>query len=320
MPVSNYDPGQELSSIDFRAMIGGPLTSVVEAQAQAALSTVDFIKAVGFEPDSEDETTGEIIPGGPVYVNFKYPKQVAPYVPAKNGVIDTVSLSGSVNNADSIVSVVITSSSGASGAVLATVNGDNGIDLSIQNGGEGYEGSDTITITYNSNANPSTVETAEATITVRNIEAIPAQFEEMKLEVPLLTMVPIPFIRVEEAEIDFNAKINSMEYRRIGSEFKASSSFALRSKSEVSTTAGGGTGIITSLFAKGGGGVKTKFTNSVSFKVNASYKRTSKQGSKVEKSYQLGVRVKATQEEMPGGMEKILNILEDAITGLPVTQ
>ena len=38
----------------------------------------------------------------------------------------------------------------------------------------------------------------------------------MKLEVPLLTMVPIPYIRVEETTITFNAKINSVE--RISSE------------------------------------------------------------------------------------------------------
>lgn len=107
-----------------------------------------------------------------------------------------------------------------------------------------------------------------------------------------------------------------MEYRNVASEFNASSSFALKNKVESSITAG--TSGITSLFAKGG--ASTKFTSSVNFKVSASYKRTSRQGSKVEKSFQLGINVKASQDETPGGMEKILNILEDAIVGLPVTQ
>ncbi len=315
MPVSNYDPGQELSSIDFRSMIGGPLTAVVEAQAQAALSTVDFIKAVGFEPDTEDETTGEITPGGPIYVQFKYPKQVSPYIPPKNGIIDSATLGGNVTNAATIDSVIITSSGGSNGNIVATVNGSNGIDIVVQSGGEGYAGSDTFVVTYTSNAEPGTTETANGTITIRNEEAVPAEFEELQLEVPILTMVPIPFLRVEETEIDFNAKINSMEYRRVGSEFKAASSFNTRSTTSGSITAG--TGGITSLFAKASS--RFKFTNSVNFKVSASYKRSSKQGSKVEKSYQLGVRVKATQDETPGGMEKILNILEDAIVGLPVT-
>ncbi|KJD31424.1 hypothetical protein PK35_15060 [Tamlana nanhaiensis] len=316
MAVSNYNPGQELSSIDFRSMIGGPLTAVVEAQAQAALSTVGFIKSVGFEQDSEDPTTGEITPGGPVYVQFKYPKQVAPYIPAKNGIIDAVNLGGSVSDADSIVSVVITTSSGTGGNVVASVNGDNGIDLTLQSGGEGYSDDDTITVTYNSTADPSTVETAEASLSTRDEAAVPAVYDEMKLEVPLLTMVPIPFIRIDEATIDFNAKINSMEYRNVASEFKASSSFAMKNTVKGSVSAG--TGGLTSLFAKGS--AKSSFTNSVSFKVNASYKRTSRAGSKVEKTYQLGVNVKASQDEMPGGMEKILNILEESIVGLPANQ
>ena len=43
------NPGQELSSIDFASMLGGPLVAVIDAQAQAAMSTVNFIKEVGFK-------------------------------------------------------------------------------------------------------------------------------------------------------------------------------------------------------------------------------------------------------------------------------
>jgi hypothetical protein len=35
---------KSLSSIDFESMIGGPLVAVINAQAQAAMSTVNFIK------------------------------------------------------------------------------------------------------------------------------------------------------------------------------------------------------------------------------------------------------------------------------------
>ena len=64
MPDSNY--GGELSSLDFKNLIGGPLSAVVEAQALAAESTVQFIKAMGFDQE-----------GKPQYVTFKYPKQVS---------------------------------------------------------------------------------------------------------------------------------------------------------------------------------------------------------------------------------------------------
>ena len=51
--------GRELSSINFEAMLGGPLIAVVNAQAQAAMTTVDFIKQVGFHRD------GSVTPGAP---------------------------------------------------------------------------------------------------------------------------------------------------------------------------------------------------------------------------------------------------------------
>jgi hypothetical protein len=48
--------GDELSSIDFQSMIGGPLDAVVRAQAQSAQTSVDFIKAVVFDEDGNTPT------------------------------------------------------------------------------------------------------------------------------------------------------------------------------------------------------------------------------------------------------------------------
>ena len=41
-------PGREVSSLDFANIIGGPLTAAIKAQAASALTTVAFIKSVGF--------------------------------------------------------------------------------------------------------------------------------------------------------------------------------------------------------------------------------------------------------------------------------
>ena len=76
------EPGRELASIDFESMLGGPLRAVVNAQAQAAMSSVNFIKSVGFKPGNvEDPTKAET--GEPIYVAFKYPKELAPFQPAR---------------------------------------------------------------------------------------------------------------------------------------------------------------------------------------------------------------------------------------------
>lgn len=305
MAISNYAPGQELSSIDFQSMIGGPLNAIVDAQAQAALSTVDFIKAVGFTPDSEDETTGVVTPGTPVYVSFKYPKMVAPYQAAVKGKIDSISVSSGGSGYAAGAAVTI-SGVGTGATATATVNTSGAVtDITVTSAGSEYDSSTTVTVAGGTGM--------AASVSTEDDDAVPAVFDEMQLEVPILTMLPIPFIRVEEGEIDFHAKITSMEYARVGSKFKGSTSFGY--KSSTSGSASTGTGGITSLFAKAS--AKVKYSSSVNFKVNASYQRTSRQGSKVDKTYQLGIKIKISQDEIPAGMEKLLGILEDAIVAQP---
>ena len=185
--------GDELSSIDFKSMIGGPLDAVVRAQAQSAQTSVDFIKSVGFEQDTNI----------PTMVTFSYMKPIE--------------------------------TTDAQGAVTVT----------------------------------------------------PTKYD---LTVPILTMLPIPFIRVEETTIDFNAKINSVQ------ESTTTSSHDLN----------------TSLSAKGGWGP-------VSVKLNASYsyKKSTSASSKTERTYSLAIHVRAVQDELPAGTEKLLGILENAIKEVP---
>jgi hypothetical protein len=98
------------------------------------------------------------------------------------------------------------------------------------------------------------------------------------VKVPLLAMLPIPSLRIEHVIVDFNAKLNSVESSTV--------SDALGVNAEV----------------KAGWGP-------VSFKVSASYQRKSVTGVEVKKEFALNVNVKAVQDEMPGGLEKILGLL-----------
>lgn len=191
-------PGEELSSLDFENMIGGPLIAVVNAQAQAAMATVNFVKQVGFKPvpegtpqDPTSQTTGE-----PATVSFKYKKTVP------------------------------------------------------KTDGSGNEEKDA------------------------------------ELTVPFLAMLPIPYLRVEETNIDFLAKINSVEYRQVDTNFA----------------------ITGELEAKAGW-----LWGSARLKVSSTYQRQTKEGNTVTRDYSLGVKVKAVQEEMPGGLDKLLSILESQI-------
>ena len=212
-------PGQELSSIDFESMIGGPLVAVINAQAQAAMSTVNFIKEVGFKkPSTEENAGGDTTTEEPIYVSFKYPKELSPYVPATPG-------------------------------------------------------------------DPSATPTP-----IPPTAAVPAVYETQELKVPILTLLPIPFIRIEETTVDFNAKINSVEYRKTNTSLKVDAS----------------------LEAKAGW-----LWGSAKLKVSTSFQRTTQQGNSVNRTYSLAIHVKAVQDEMPAGMEKMLGILEGAITSTP---
>lgn len=185
--------GQELSSIDFQSMIGGPLNAVIKAQAQSAQTSVDFIKSVGFNTaDGADK-------GKPTMVTFEYDKVVEEK--DSSGVVSTKLL-------------------------------------------------------------------------------------PYKLTVPILTMLPIPYIRVEEVTIDFNAKINSI----------AESTTA--SSSELNTSLG----------VKAGWGPV-----SAELKCSYSNKKSTSATSKTERTYSLVIHVRAVQDELPAGMEKLLGVLENNI-------
>jgi hypothetical protein len=181
--------GDELANLDFQSMIGGPLSAVVRAQAEAANTSVDYIKSVGFDKDT----------GKPTMVEFTYDKPV------------------------------------------------------------------------------------ETTDSAGNTTVAPATF---KLTVPILTMLPIPFIRVEETTIDFNAKINSVQ----------------------ETTTSHSTDFNSSLSAKAGWG-----PISARLKVSYAQKKSTQTGSKVERTYNLAVHVKAVQDELPAGTDRLLGILENNI-------
>lgn len=191
--------GQELSSIDFQSMIGGPLIAVIKAQAQSAQTSVDFIKSVGF--NASDASTD---PGMPTMVTFTYDKPV--------------------ESRDSTTGVI------------------------------------TVTPTPYS------------------------------LTVPILTMLPIPYIRVEEVTIDFNAKINSVQ------ESKTTNSSELNA----------------SLAVKGGWGPV-----SAELKCSYSNKKTTSATDKTERTYSLAIHVRAVQDELPAGLEKLLGILENSIQDVP---
>lgn len=284
------NPGQELSSLDFESMLGGPLIAIVNAQAQAAVSTVNFIKEVGFRKVSDDQDPANSEVGEPIYVKFKYPREISPYQPrvgAGDGSISVINIVNGGTGYANAPNVVIDPPPQGGNQATAQAAIANGVvtGIAINNAGGGYTSNPGVTIDPSPQG-----ENATATAIADTAE-VPAEVRPMMLEVPILTMLPIPFIRIDLATIDFNAKINSVEYRKTDTSFKISGS----------------------LEAKAGW-----LWGSAKLKVSSSYKRNTQQGMNVERTYSMAVHIQANQEELPAGTEKILGILEDAIKGQPV--
>lgn len=285
-------PGQEISSLDFAAMIGGPLVAMVNAQKQAALTTVNFINEVGFQADPSDPDARK-----PVYVSFAYQKEVAPYVaPGRLTAIAVTTPMASGSNIggsatfNGTVDLTISAPSGTP-AVTATASATvvNGVitAVTVTNPGAGYTAAPTYQWVPTSGS-PITITGLTATIS----SAQPAQYESMVLQVPMLAIVPIPNFQIERGEIDFNCKINNLEYMDTATSFKIGGDLSFQA-----------------------GGKRA----SVKLNVSASYQKSSNSGAKTERTYSMAVKVVATQAEIPAGLDRILGILEDATRSAPKT-
>lgn len=108
------------------------------------------------------------------------------------------------------------------------------------------------------------------------------------LTVPLLSITPIPYIRIDEMTIDFKAKLTDMIQRNTSSSFTLNASV---------------TGKYSSFWSP----IKLEF------RVSSAYKTTSSTQASQKRDYSMDIHVRAVQDEMTGGLSKLLDILEDAI-------
>lgn len=116
-----------------------------------------------------------------------------------------------------------------------------------------------------------------------------------KLIVPLLTIVPIPYIAVDTININFLANISAAS----SSVSSTSTEENLGGEAAVSTKIGWG-----------------PFSVTADFKANYSSKKDSKasEESKYSVEYTMNVEVNASQSDMPAGLASVLNILQSSIT------
>jgi hypothetical protein len=184
------DAGTTLASLDFSSLIGGPLIAAVNASAQSAMATAEYIQSVAFQPLADGSSTYEV-----KSVSFNYTW------PATDG---------------------------------------------------------------------------QTPLT-------------KKVTVPLLSILPIPYLRVDSLDIEFKAQIDSVQTVENTNTF------------DTKSTVSGGTGSFLNMF------------ESVNFSVSVSDQNVNTATSKQTSSYSMDVRVHAGVDAIPAGMQKVLDIFDSII-------
>jgi len=133
-------------------------------------------------------------------------------------------------------------------------------------------------------------------ITFRFEREVPGEGSEttkstMAITVPLLTVMPLPFIRIESLTVTYKVHITAEDTHTDSTTTGTSGS----------ATIGGSAGTLL---------WKANFNATVSSKKDSTATNTSKYS--VEQT--MDVNVHAVQDDMPAGMAKILSIMTDAIT------
>jgi hypothetical protein len=119
--------------------------------------------------------------------------------------------------------------------------------------------------------------TSKFSITQTNEEG---RKQDSKLSVPFISLLTIPYIKIEEATVEFKAKLTSDT---------ASSS---KCTSDVDVEG-------------------NYWFKSAKIKSKTSYQKTASNSDKKERSFDMHVKVNVSNTDMPIGSEKILNMLED---------
>jgi hypothetical protein len=116
--------------------------------------------------------------------------------------------------------------------------------------------------------------------------------KEYSLTVPFLAITPIPYIRIDEMTIDFNAKLTDAVTRN------TSSDFTLGTEIKASYSA---------------------FWSPVKVdaRVSATFNQKSSSTEHSQREYSMQIHVRAVQDEMPAGLSRMLDMLEQAIKETP---
>jgi hypothetical protein len=134
-----------------------------------------------------------------------------------------------------------------------------------------------------------------ATVTFTYAKEIPrpdgtSELRNVALTVPLLALIPLPYLRMAGVHVKFRARIDSLLTRDVDTHIQTGADLDAEAK-----------------WAWG----------SAKLKANFAAQHDTKEGAKETRVYNLAVEAKASQEEVPLGMQHVLTTLENLIKEEP---
>ena len=269
--------GNEMSNIPFGKIIGGPLLATVEAQGNAARTTIKFLQENCLDDYSDapswdslgESDTQDVLSLPPTLSNQLAPTQRL----MKPGKLPTKILPKGCYVHGSAV----------------TCDGRYFVAKQKAPGSSTYKPTLPAGKEYWREVGVTNIRTVNFRYDQKVTTPNGVSKDSHSLTIPLMAMVPIPFLRIQQLDVDFNVKLSSVE--------QTSSVGRIAEQASASYTHG---------FKKVG--------PSLSIGASFSAQRTKGESNKVSRSYDMGVKVRAGQAEMPVGVERMINLLDKLIT------
>ncbi len=256
-----------LKDLPLNDLISAPLNAVINAQAAAALTTVNFIERVGLlnKTDKKRGIFDKSKAGGDDYdvrvARLNMEKQT--FVPAV-----------------------------AAAAAIGDVDFPNGMRAAAGNPDPaGLDGTAAANDGAPAHANGIPKHVAK-------VDAVAAKITKIseKIELPFLSLLPIPSFEVTELNWDFNVKLNSVE------EFSTDFTHSDETTADVGSSFGLNLGEFLSI----GNHMNVQSTVKNDFEL--------RYGSTHEAEYNLKISIKASAAKTPLGIERLLGIAEKIAT------
>jgi len=310
--------GNEFSGLPIADLIGGPLNAACDAQIRLAKATADFITSVGFNPelDSSGKPTGKIVPRQvdfsfwqPVPLNkpevlasgtitFSGGDSTSAVTSIKVGLIEILAVAsappvpGGATAADTAAAVAAQINRlSSSPKYAASVTGST---VTITASPGTGASANTAPITFGVTAGTGTALAAAATSLSGGSDAGgETQVQKVVLSVPFLAVVNVPALMIKTVDVVFDMEVKSSESHKDDKSMEAS----------LDATAKVGWGPF-----------------SAEVKIHGAISAHQENTRSTDRSAKYHVQVHASDDGMPEGLSRVLDILQKAIAPVSISK